>query len=84
MRFFAHTALAVADGGAPAGRRWPRAAAAAGVLLALVAWVPRTLAEGSPARAATLFPGESEPREDLASRAMAAVLDSWNGIPSRT
>jgi O-antigen ligase len=66
------SALAVAGETASAGRRWPRAAAAAGLALALVAWIPRALAEGDPARAAVLSPAESGPREDLAARAIAA------------
>ena len=64
--------LAVAGGGASGGRRWPRAAAVAGALLALVGWIPRALADGNPARAAALMPREAYPREDLAYRAMAA------------
>jgi O-antigen ligase len=66
------SALAVAGERPSGGRRWPRAAAVAGGLLALAAWIPRALADGNPARAAALFPGEAEPREDLASRSMAA------------
>jgi O-antigen ligase len=65
------SAMAVAGGGAFGGKRWPRAAAVAGGLLVLTAWIPRALAEGHPSRAAALFPAESEPREDLASQALA-------------
>jgi len=64
------TALALA--GAPPGpRRWPAAAILAGAALALVSWIPRTLAAVSPARAAAVFPAEPGPREDLAYAAMA-------------
>jgi O-antigen ligase len=66
------SALAVAGARPSCGPRWPRAAVIAGALLALVAWLPRALAEGNPARAAALFPREAAPREDLAYRAMAA------------
>ena len=66
------SALAVAGADLPEGRRWPRRAAGAAFALALVSWIPRALANSSPARAAALFPAESEPREDLASRALAA------------
>lgn len=66
------SALAVAGARPSGGPRWLRAAVVAGALLALVAWLPRALAEGNPARAAALFPQEADPREDLAYRAMAA------------
>ena len=66
------SALAVAGAKPAGGPRWPRAAVVLGALLALVAWLPRALAEGNPARAAALFPRESDPLEDLAYRAMAA------------
>jgi tetratricopeptide (TPR) repeat protein len=72
LAFLFFSALAVAGGPASGGRRWPRAAAVAGVALALGAWIPRALAEEDPARAAVLYPAESDPRDDLASRAMAA------------
>lgn len=65
------SALSVA-GARPSPRRWPAWAAAAGLALALVAWIPRALADASPARAAALFPAESEPYEDLGSAALAA------------
>jgi O-antigen ligase len=64
-------ALAMASAGTGV-RRWPKAAAFAGAALALVAWIPRTLAASGPARAAALFPAEPGPREDLAYKAMAA------------
>jgi O-antigen ligase len=70
MLFF--SALSVADTRPSEARRWPRSAAVAGGLLALTAWIPRALANGNPARAAALFPAESEPREDLASQALTA------------
>ncbi len=66
------SALAVAGPDASKGRRWPRWAAGAGLVLALVSWIPRALANSTPARAAALYPAESEPREDLATRALAA------------
>ncbi|MFI5348059.1 MAG: O-antigen ligase family protein [Elusimicrobiota bacterium] len=66
------SAVAVAGENPSGGRRWPRAAALAGGLLALTAWIPRALAEGNPSRAAALFPAESEPREDLGSQALIA------------
>jgi tetratricopeptide (TPR) repeat protein len=65
------SALSVAGARPAGGRRWPRAAVFAGGALALVAWIPRALADGNPARAAALFPAESYPLEDLAYRAMA-------------
>ena len=52
--------------------RWPRAAALAGALLALVSWIPRAAADASPARAAVLFPADPSPREDLGYAAAAA------------
>ena len=66
------SALAVAGGDSSTARRWTRAAAAAGILLALASWIPRALAGGHPARAAALFPAEAEPREDLGAAALAA------------
>jgi tetratricopeptide (TPR) repeat protein len=66
------SAIAVAGAWSPAQRRWPAWAAVGGLALALVAWVPRTLADSSPARAAALFPADSDPREDLAYSAMDA------------
>jgi O-antigen ligase len=64
LLFFAALGAASAR---PAMRRpWPRAAAAAGGLLALVAWLPRAAAESSPVRAAALFPAEAGAYEDLA------------------
>ncbi len=64
------TALALAR--APSGsRRWPGAAILAGAALALVSWIPRTLAAVSPARAAAVFPAEPGPREELAYAAAA-------------
>ncbi len=65
------SALAVA-GAPPESKRWPRAAAIAGAALALISWIPKTLAAGNHARAAFLFPAEPGPREDLAYEAMAA------------
>ena len=70
MLFF--SALAVAGAPTVSERRWPRAAAVAGMILALVSWIPRALADGDPARAAAIYPLDSHPREDLAYRAMAA------------
>jgi O-antigen ligase len=63
--------LAVAGPSSGSGRRWPRAAAFAGMVLALVGWIPRALADSDPARAAVLYSRDSHPREDLAYRAMA-------------
>lgn len=64
------TALALAR--APSeSRRWPGAAVLVGAALALVSWIPKTLAAASPARAAAVFPAEPGPREDLAYAAMA-------------
>jgi len=63
-------ALALA-GPSPSKARWPRAGILAGAMLALVSWLPKTLADGDPARAAALFPAEPGPREDLAYRAAA-------------
>ncbi len=58
---------------APTGtRRWPQAVILAGAALALVSWIPRTLAAVSPTRAALLFPAEPGPRVELAYKAMAA------------
>ena len=65
------TALALAAPPAE-GRRWPGAAMIAGAALAIVSWIPKTLAAGSPARAAAVFPAEPGPREDLAYSAAAA------------
>ncbi|HEX4047285.1 MAG TPA: O-antigen ligase family protein, partial [Elusimicrobiota bacterium] len=65
------SALAAAGARPRGGPRWPRAAAAAGAALALAAWIPRALADGSPARAALLFPTDPGPVEDLAYRAEA-------------
>lgn len=64
-------ALAAAPAGAK-GRQWPRAAVLVGAALALVSWIPKTLAASAPARAAALFPAEPGPREDLAYAAMAS------------
>ncbi len=73
LAFLFFSALSVAGARpAAAGRRWPRAAVAAAAFLAALAWLPRALADGNPARAAALFPRESDPREDLAYEAMAA------------
>ena len=69
MLFF--SAAVVAAEPMSVGRRWPRAAAAAGAALALTAWIPRALGQSSLERAAALFPAEAGPREDLAYRAMA-------------
>ncbi|MDD5302473.1 MAG: O-antigen ligase family protein [Elusimicrobia bacterium] len=67
------TALALAAAPAVTKRRpWPRAAVLAAAALAVLSWIPRTLAAASPARAAALFPAEPGPREDLAYEAMAA------------
>lgn len=54
------------------GRPWPRAAVAAGAVLALVSWLPRAFASASPSYAAAVFPAEPGPREDLAYAATAA------------
>lgn len=64
-------ALAIAS---PPSRsaRWPRAAAPIGAALALLSWIPGSLAARSPAAAAALFRFEPGPREDLANAAMAA------------
>jgi tetratricopeptide (TPR) repeat protein len=63
-------ALALAS--APAEtKRWPRATILAGAALALVSWIPRTIAASAPARAAALFPAEPGPREDLAYKALS-------------
>lgn len=75
-------ALAIASVPSGGGRRWPRGAVLAGAALALLAWVPRTLAVASPVRAAALFPAEPGPREDLAYRALeegkpAAAESNW-------
>lgn len=65
------SALALA--GAPAGaRRWPRTAILVGAALALISWIPKTLAAAAPSYAAALYPGEPGPREDLAYEAMSA------------
>jgi len=66
------TALAGAAPPTAGGRVWPRAAILAGAALALVCWIPRSLAASSPARAAILFPADPSPREDLAYAAAAA------------
>ena len=65
-------ALALAAPPSHGGKRWPRAAVLAGAALALVSWIPKTLAAAGPERAAALFPAEPGPREDLAYAAMAA------------
>ena len=52
--------------------RWPRSAAAAGVLLALTAWIPAAIAARGPERAAALFPSDVDSRETLAWRAEQA------------
>jgi O-antigen ligase len=57
-------------------RPWPHLAILTGAALALAAWIPKTLASGSPARAAALFPAEPGPREDLAYSALAAGKSS--------
>ena len=64
-------ALAAGTGGAN-GRRWPLATSLAGAALALVSWIPASLAGSSPARAAAIFPADPSPREDLAYAAAAA------------
>ncbi len=64
---------ALAMAAPPAGKkRWPQAAILAGAALALISWIPKTLAAVSPARAAAVFPAEPGPREDLAYAAMSA------------
>lgn len=66
------SALAVASSRSGASRRtWPHGAVAAGAALALLSWIPGTLAAVGPARAAALFPAEPGPREDLAYAALA-------------
>lgn len=65
------TALALAR--APVGgKRWPHAAILAGAALAVVSWIPRTIASLGPAQAAAVFPAEPGPREDLAYKAIKA------------
>lgn len=54
------------------GRAWPRGAAVAGAALALLSWIPATLAAASPGRAAAIFPAEPGPQEDLAYAALRA------------
>ncbi|MBI5247290.1 MAG: O-antigen ligase family protein [Elusimicrobia bacterium] len=66
------TALALAAPPPGAIERWPRVAIVAAGLLALVSWIPKTLAASSPARAAVLFPDDPGPREDLAYAAARA------------
>jgi O-antigen ligase len=65
------SSLAVAGAGPMGGRRWPRAVAGGGIALALVAWIPRFIADGNPSRAAVIFPRDSSPWEDLAYHAMS-------------
>lgn len=65
------SALALASAPPVDRRPWPRAAALAGAALALISWIPGTLAATSPARAAAIFPAEPGPREDLAYGAMS-------------
>jgi O-antigen ligase len=65
------SALALASAPSVKGRTWPRAAVLAGAALALISWIPGTLAATSPARAAAIFPAEPGPREDLAYKAMS-------------
>jgi O-antigen ligase len=72
LAFLFFSALAVAGEGRGPRVRWPRAAAAAGVLLAAAAWIPRAAADRDPETAARLFPADSEAREDLAYKALAA------------
>lgn len=84
LAFLFFSAAAVAGAKPSGGPRWPRAAAVAGALLALVAWLPRALANGNPERAAVLFPREADPVEDLAYRAMAAGrLDAADALWAR-
>ncbi|HXT01677.1 MAG TPA: O-antigen ligase family protein [Elusimicrobiota bacterium] len=72
LAFLFFSALAVAGARPAAERRWPRSLAAVAAVLALVAWIPRALAQGDPERAAVLFPREEAPFEELAYRATAA------------
>ncbi|UPT73604.1 MAG: O-antigen ligase family protein [Elusimicrobiota bacterium] len=85
-------AAAVADDRPVRAVRWPAWAAFAGCVLALTAWMPRTLGAGSPERAAALFPAEAERHEERAyaleaagrpaeaAWARAAELSPFNGI----
>jgi O-antigen ligase len=52
--------------------RWPRAAAVAGIVLALAGGLPRALAERNPNLAARMFHEEAYPVEDLAYAAAGA------------
>lgn len=54
------------------GREWSGAAIAAGAALAATSWVPKALADASPALAAAVYPARPGPREDLAYAALAA------------
>lgn len=65
------SALALASAPSAKGRTWPLAAVLVGAGLALISWIPGTLAATAPGRAAAIFPAEPGPREDLAYRALS-------------
>jgi O-antigen ligase len=68
LLFLFLTALSVAGAPPFVTRRWPRWAAALLAVLALTAWVPRSLVEGRPDRAFILFPTDVGAVEDFAYR----------------
>ena len=67
------SALALSCAPTTGGRRWPKAAVLAGAALALVSWIPKSLADANPARAAVLFPADPSRREDLAYASKLAL-----------